>query len=115
MDDDHDVYPVHLLDNATDYRNLFMSYLFRFNDVLDSDKLADSLTKLLRIGHWRKLSGRLRLKVGNFITFQSSPCKGKTQINEACKLIPNRRTDNSRSMSRSLLQPRDQLLPLPTM
>ncbi|CZR65590.1 uncharacterized protein PAC_15490 [Phialocephala subalpina] len=59
---DDDVYPVHLLDNANDYRNLFMSYLFRFKDILDSDKLADSLTKLLEIGDWRKLGGRLRLK-----------------------------------------------------
>jgi hypothetical protein len=65
-----DVYPIHLLDNAKDYRNLFMSYLFRFNDILDSNRLADSLTKLLEIGHWRKLGGRLRLKVIN--PFRSS-------------------------------------------
>ncbi|TVY60865.1 Transcriptional regulator sdnM [Lachnellula suecica] len=59
---DDDVYPIHLLDSANEYRNIFMSYLFHFNDVLDCDKLADSLTGLLKIGHWRQLGGRLRLK-----------------------------------------------------
>lgn len=60
---DHIVYPVHQLDNAHDYRKLFMSYIFRFNDVLDSAKLANSLSTLLEIGDWKKLGGRFRFNV----------------------------------------------------
>lgn len=32
----------------------------RFNDVLDAEKLHDGLARLLEIGGWRKLGGRLR-------------------------------------------------------
>lgn len=60
---DHIVYPVHLLDNAHDYRKLFMSYIFRFNNALDSEKLADSLSTLLETGDWKKLGGRFRFNV----------------------------------------------------
>ncbi|TQV91244.1 BCL5p [Cordyceps javanica] len=55
-----DIYPVHLLDNAANFRNLFLSYVFTFNDVLDPEKLASSLSDLLHIGDWRKLGGRFR-------------------------------------------------------
>ncbi|KAJ6784638.1 hypothetical protein PWT90_04494 [Aphanocladium album] len=55
-----DVYPVHLLDNAENFRKAFVAYLFVFNDVLDAKKLADSLSDLLQTGDWKKLSGRLR-------------------------------------------------------
>ncbi len=58
-----DVYPVHLFDNADDYRKLFMSYIFVFNDVLDAQKLSESLSALLETGDWRKLGGRLRTNV----------------------------------------------------
>lgn len=61
-DFESDIYPVHLLDNAKTFRN-YESYLFRFNDVLDSKKLYSSLSRLLEIGNWRKVGGRLRLKV----------------------------------------------------
>lgn len=58
-----EVYPVHLLDNCDNYRKLFMSYIFQFNNVLDGQKLADSLSTLLEIGDWRKLGGRFRFNV----------------------------------------------------
>ena len=57
------VYPVHLLDTAQDFRKLFLAYLFVFNDVLDAQKLADSLSELFAIGDWKKLGGRLRKNV----------------------------------------------------
>lgn len=57
------VYPVHLLDNAQDYRRAFLAYLFVFNDALDPQKLADSLSQLLQTGDWKKLGGRLRKTV----------------------------------------------------
>lgn len=57
-----DVYPVHLLDNATANHSL-ASFVMRFNDVLNPKTLSDSLSKLLEMGDWRKLGGRLRLRV----------------------------------------------------
>jgi hypothetical protein len=35
----------------------------RFNDVLDADKLHASLSRLLEIGDWKKVGGRLKLTV----------------------------------------------------
>ena len=60
-----DVYPVHLFDNATSYRNLFLTYVLTFNDVLNPQKLVDSLRELLRNGDWRKFGGRFRFNVSN--------------------------------------------------
>lgn len=57
------IYPIHTLDNAREYRKLFMSYIFRFNSVLDGQKLADALSKLLETNDWKKLGGRLHVNV----------------------------------------------------
>ncbi|KAJ4165086.1 hypothetical protein LMH87_006733 [Akanthomyces muscarius] len=57
-EDQYDVYPVHLGDAAS-MNEKFVSWLFRFNDVLDVDKLHLALTRLLEHGDWRKLGGRL--------------------------------------------------------
>lgn len=37
--------------------------LLRFDDALDAQKLHNGLTRLLNIGEWRKLGGRLRKNV----------------------------------------------------
>jgi hypothetical protein len=58
-----DVYPVHMLDDIKTFRDLVVTWTLRFNDVLDADKLHTSLSKLLEIGDWRKVGGRLRLNV----------------------------------------------------
>jgi hypothetical protein len=58
-----DVYPVHMLDDTKTLRDIVVAWTLRFNDVLDADKLYVSLSRLLAIGDWRKLGGRLRLKV----------------------------------------------------
>lgn len=54
-----DIYPLHALDNSPDW----VVWVMRFNDVLDAQKLNDSLSRLLEIGDWRKLGGRIRCKV----------------------------------------------------
>ncbi|KAJ5470153.1 hypothetical protein N7530_007510 [Penicillium desertorum] len=59
-----DVYPVHMLDDTKTLRGIVVTWTLRFNDVLDADSLHASLSKLLEIGDWRKLGGRLRLKNG---------------------------------------------------
>jgi len=63
-----DVYPVHMLDDTKTLRGIVVTWTLRFNDVLDADKLHGSLSRLLEIGDWRKVGGRLRLKV-SFFTF----------------------------------------------
>lgn len=57
------IYPVHALDDTKTFRNLLITWTLRFNDVLDAEKLRSSLARLLEIGDWRKIGGRLRLKV----------------------------------------------------
>ena len=57
-----DVYPVHIQDSAKGHRRI-LTWIMRFNDVLDAKRLHGALSKLLEIGDWRKLGGRLRLKV----------------------------------------------------
>ncbi|KAM3089601.1 hypothetical protein ACMFMG_001185 [Clarireedia jacksonii] len=56
-----DVFPVHPFDDIKTFRRIMLGWTMRFNDVLDAEKLHDSLTKLLQIGDWRKLGGRYRL------------------------------------------------------
>lgn len=58
-----DIYPVHMLDDTNTLRDIVVTWTLRFNDVLDADKLHRSLSRLLEIGDWRKLGGRLRLNV----------------------------------------------------
>ncbi|KAL3481524.1 hypothetical protein BJX99DRAFT_253448 [Aspergillus californicus] len=57
-----DVYPVHMLDGSKTFRDIVIVWTMCFNDVLDADKLHVSLSRLLEIGDWRKLGGRLRFK-----------------------------------------------------
>lgn len=54
-----DIYPLHALDNNPNWVN----WVMRFNDVLDAQRLNESLSRLLDIGDWRKLGGRIRRKV----------------------------------------------------
>lgn len=56
------VYPVFVQD-AFKSNRVLVSWVMRFNDVLDADKLQSSLARLLEIGDWRKLGGRLRENV----------------------------------------------------
>ncbi|KAK2608720.1 hypothetical protein QQS21_002709 [Conoideocrella luteorostrata] len=56
---DWDEYPVHLMDGSKLNHKVF-GWTMRFNDVLDADMLHSALTRLLEIGDWRKLGGRLR-------------------------------------------------------
>lgn len=56
-----ETYPLHALDNNPNWVN----WVMRFNDALDAQKLNSSLSRLLEIGDWRKLGGRIRRKVRN--------------------------------------------------
>lgn len=56
--DDPNVYPIHTLDSLKAYET-FVAAVMLFNDVLDAEMLNNSLSRLLEIGDWRKLGGRL--------------------------------------------------------
>lgn len=58
-----EIYPLHMLDDTKTLRGFVTTWTLRFDDVLDSDLLRNTLTRLLEIGDWRKLGGRLRLNV----------------------------------------------------
>lgn len=57
------VYPVHLIDQAAVIRSSIINYVFRYDCVLDADKLHRALSQLIEVGEWRKLGGRLRRNV----------------------------------------------------
>jgi hypothetical protein len=64
------IFPVHYFDDTDVNRNMIMCWTMRFNEVLDADALHVSLAKLLEIGDWRKLGGRIRLNVFHPIAVQ---------------------------------------------
>jgi hypothetical protein len=57
------VYPLHILDDNKTLHNFVVAWTLRFDDVLDVEKLNNSLSRLMEIDDWRMLGGRLRLKV----------------------------------------------------
>jgi hypothetical protein len=63
LNENDDIYPVHTLDDTKTLRRLFLAWTICFNDALDAHKLRCALAKLLDIGDWRKVGGRLALKV----------------------------------------------------
>ncbi|KAM7220385.1 hypothetical protein V8F06_004164 [Rhypophila decipiens] len=56
-----EVLVAHALDDARTLRDIIMGLAFRFDDLLDCDKIRDALARLLEVGGWRRLGGRLRL------------------------------------------------------
>ncbi|KAI1052350.1 hypothetical protein LB507_007552 [Fusarium sp. FIESC RH6] len=57
------VYRTHMMDNVSMLRQMIMAWTMLFDEVLNPEKLHQSLTELLQIGDWKKLGGRL--KFGN--------------------------------------------------
>lgn len=58
-----EILPVHDFDARPQVRDIIMGWTLRFDDILDADKLNAALSRLLEIGNWRKLGGRLRQRV----------------------------------------------------
>ena len=59
-----EVVPMHMFDDIVGYRNVSVVWTSRFNEVLDANKLKDSLWQVLEMDGWRKLGGRLCKTVG---------------------------------------------------
>lgn len=68
------IVPMHLFDDTTANNNVPLSVTLCFNKVLQPDRIHSALVRLLQIGEWRKLGGRLRQHVsiesskGNMLT-----------------------------------------------
>lgn len=54
---------MHMLDDTQGCRDYMVALTFRFDDVLDAEKLRASLARLLELGDWKKLGGRLQFNV----------------------------------------------------
>ncbi|KAK3316015.1 hypothetical protein B0H66DRAFT_640916 [Apodospora peruviana] len=74
-----EVIAVHLFDDGSMTRSIIMGMTLRFNDALDCDMAHDALARLLEMGDWKKLGGRLRLTN-----------KGKLEIHIPQKFTPER-------------------------
>ena len=60
---DDEVLPMHPFDDTATLRDYTLIWTFRYDEVLDADMLGDSLSQLFQMEGWRKLGGRLRLRV----------------------------------------------------
>jgi hypothetical protein len=57
------IVPLRFFDDTPPLRASILAWTFRFNEVLDHDKLRDALTRLINIPSWRQLGARLRVNV----------------------------------------------------
>lgn len=60
--EDDEIYPLHMLDQPRGMGG-FMVLSMLFNDQLDPNVLCDSLSKLIAMGDWRKMGGRIKISV----------------------------------------------------
>lgn len=63
IDPTDEVAPLHFFDDTPTLRPFTLMWTFRFDEVLDADKLGSSLAALFQMEGWRKLGGRIRLRV----------------------------------------------------
>ncbi|KAJ2977890.1 hypothetical protein NQ176_g4118 [Zarea fungicola] len=63
------VYPLFVQD-AISSNQVLISASLRFNDILDAETLRASLSRLLTIGHWQKLAGRLHKRANGRLVLQ---------------------------------------------
>ena len=58
-----EIVPVHLFDGTTTLRGCILVWMFRFDEVLDPDKLHDSLSRVFQRDGWHRLGGRYKRRV----------------------------------------------------
>lgn len=51
-------------DDTPPLRASVLAWTFRFDNVLDHEKLRDAVTRLLNVPSWSQLGARLKLSVG---------------------------------------------------
>ena len=57
------VIPLHFFDDTPLWRNFILYSLFVFDDVLDPNKLRDTLEAMIQREGWRKMGARIRSNV----------------------------------------------------
>jgi hypothetical protein len=62
---DDEVVPFRFWDEQDTMRRIVMEFTYRFDDVLDAQKLKSSLERLLKIGEWRGLGARFKKSVSS--------------------------------------------------
>lgn len=62
--EDDEIFHTGVFDNLDGMPDMVIDWTLCFNDVLDAEKLHNSLCRLLQTGDWKKLSGRLRVGRG---------------------------------------------------
>jgi hypothetical protein len=62
---DHEVVPFRFWDEQNSMEKIVMEFTYRFDDVLDVQKLKSSLERLLEIGEWRGLGARFKRNVSS--------------------------------------------------
>jgi len=60
-----EVIPARFWDTNDVFQKLVMEFTYRFDDVLDADKLKSSLERLMEIGEWKNLGARFKKNVGS--------------------------------------------------
>lgn len=55
--------PLYYFDSTHQVKSTVMCLTLKFDDLLDADMLHESLIKLIKNDHWRKIGGQLRLGV----------------------------------------------------
>jgi hypothetical protein len=60
-----EVIPARFWDTNDVFQKLVMEFTYRFDDVLDAEKLKSSLERLLEIGEWKNLGARFKKNVGS--------------------------------------------------
>lgn len=58
-----DIIPVHLFDDSAAARGIVFVWTYKFDDVLDPEKLHAALEKLFTMDGWRRFGGRFRYRV----------------------------------------------------
>ncbi|KAI5461932.1 hypothetical protein BGZ63DRAFT_463085 [Mariannaea sp. PMI_226] len=57
-----DIIPVHLFDDSAAARGIVLVWTYKFDDVLDPDRLHVALSELFQMDGWRRFSGRFRYR-----------------------------------------------------
>lgn len=57
------IVPMHLFDDTNANNHVPLSVNLRFDSVMDPDRIYYALVRLLHIGEWRKVGGRLHRNV----------------------------------------------------
>jgi hypothetical protein len=68
------IVPFHFYDDAKHTNGLCFDFTFRFDDVLDGEKLRVALSRLLEIGGWRKLGARIRRDDAGTLQYHVPKC-----------------------------------------